>query len=88
MSDVGTVTGAPEMLGGRVKTLHPVVHGGILARETNPSDLEDLASRKISLIQVCSGFINDFLGVYIHVYRIYILIIVMYYDFLLVNHTR
>ncbi|XP_045126768.1 bifunctional purine biosynthesis protein ATIC-like [Portunus trituberculatus] len=52
VSDVGTVTGAPEMLGGRVKTLHPVIHGGILARDTNPSDLADLAARSISLIQV------------------------------------
>lgn len=52
VSDVGTVTGAPEMLGGRVKTLHPVIHGGILARDTNPSDLADLAARNISLIQV------------------------------------
>ncbi|RXG71977.1 Bifunctional purine biosynthesis protein PURH [Armadillidium vulgare] len=39
------------MLGGRVKTLHPSIHGGILARE-NDSDLKDLAERKISLIQV------------------------------------
>lgn len=28
--DVSDVTGAPEMLGGRVKTLHPAIHGGIL----------------------------------------------------------
>lgn len=31
------MTDAPEMLGGRVKTLHPAVHGGILARDT-PTD--------------------------------------------------
>jgi AICAR transformylase/IMP cyclohydrolase PurH len=30
--DVSEITGAPEILGGRVKTLHPAVHGGILAR--------------------------------------------------------
>lgn len=30
--DVSDVTGAPEMLGGRVKTLHPAVHAGILSR--------------------------------------------------------
>lgn len=30
--DVADITGAPEMLGGRVKSLHPAVHGGILAR--------------------------------------------------------
>ncbi|KAL7631650.1 UNVERIFIED_CONTAM: hypothetical protein RMT77_018054 [Armadillidium vulgare] len=49
--DVSTITGHDEMLGGRVKTLHPSIHGGILARE-NDSDLKDLAERKISLIQV------------------------------------
>jgi phosphoribosylaminoimidazolecarboxamide formyltransferase/IMP cyclohydrolase len=31
VTEVAEVTGAPEMLGGRVKTLHPKVHGGILA---------------------------------------------------------
>ena len=36
--DVSDITGAPEMLGGRVKTLHPAVHGGILARDL-PEDL-------------------------------------------------
>lgn len=30
--DVSDITGAPEMLGGRVKTLHPAVHAGILSR--------------------------------------------------------
>ena len=45
------MTGAPEMLGGRVKTLHPGVHGGILARETD-NDLADLATHGIGLISV------------------------------------
>ncbi|SVA41950.1 uncharacterized protein METZ01_LOCUS94804, partial [marine metagenome] len=31
VTEVAQVTGAPEMLGGRVKTLHPAIHGGILA---------------------------------------------------------
>ncbi|XP_022258328.1 bifunctional purine biosynthesis protein PURH-like [Limulus polyphemus] len=35
VKDVSEITGAPEMLGGRVKTLHPAVHGGILARRTD-----------------------------------------------------
>ena len=35
VKDVSDITGAPEMLGGRVKTLHPAVHGGILSRYTN-----------------------------------------------------
>ena len=35
-TDVATVTGSPEMLGGRVKTLHPKIHGGILADRSKP----------------------------------------------------
>jgi phosphoribosylaminoimidazolecarboxamide formyltransferase/IMP cyclohydrolase len=38
---VSDVTGSPEILGGRVKTLHPAVHGGILSRRT-PADREQL----------------------------------------------
>ncbi|PIA16016.1 IMP cyclohydrolase/phosphoribosylaminoimidazolecarboxamideformyltransferase [Coemansia reversa NRRL 1564] len=49
--DVAEVTGAPEMLGGRVKTLHPAVHGGILARDL-PADAADLAAQKIAEIDV------------------------------------
>ncbi len=41
--EVSAVTGAPEMLGGRVKTLHPAVHGGILARDLD-EDMDDLAA--------------------------------------------
>lgn len=44
--EVSAVTGAPEMLGGRVKTLHPAVHGGILARDL-PEDEADLAANNI-----------------------------------------
>jgi len=39
---VESVTGAPEMLGGRVKTLHPAIHGGILADPTDPRHVDDL----------------------------------------------
>src|SRR5437868_8809322 len=38
-------TGAPEMLGGRVKTLHPKVHGGILARRNVASDQADMKAQ-------------------------------------------
>ena len=38
--DVSTFTGHPEILDGRVKTLHPKVHGGILQRRDNPADVE------------------------------------------------
>ena len=40
VTDVSDLTGFPEMLGGRVKTLHPAIHGGILARRT-PDDLTE-----------------------------------------------
>ncbi len=45
--EISEVTGAPEMLGGRVKTLHPAVHGGILADRGNPEHLADLEQRGI-----------------------------------------
>ena len=45
---VESYTGFPEMLGGRVKTLHPRIHGGILADQSNPSHLQELASQDIA----------------------------------------
>ena len=51
VQDAAALTGAPEMLGGRVKTLHPAVHGGILARDT-PADLADLAAQHIEPIDL------------------------------------
>ncbi|KAI9573851.1 bifunctional purine biosynthesis protein ade10 [Boletus coccyginus] len=51
VEDVSSITKAPEMLGGRVKTLHPAVHGGILARAL-PSDERDLADQSISKITI------------------------------------
>lgn len=47
VTEVAAVTGAPEILGGRVKTLHPAVHGGILARDL-PEDAADLAAQAIA----------------------------------------
>lgn len=49
--DIAAITGAPEMLGGRVKTLHPAVHGGILARDT-PEDWADLGAQGINPIDL------------------------------------
>jgi len=49
---IADVTGAPEMLGGRVKTLHPVIHGAILANHGDPSHREDLLEREIDPIQL------------------------------------
>ena len=45
---VEDVTNFPKILGGRVKTLHPAIHGGILARRT-PQHLDELASRGLAL---------------------------------------
>ena len=44
VTEVAEVTGAPEMLDGRVKTVHPLVHGGILADRSKPEHLADLAT--------------------------------------------
>lgn len=44
---VETVTASPEMLGGRVKTLHPKIHAGILARRDVPEDMDTLAAQDI-----------------------------------------
>ncbi|KAJ1187673.1 hypothetical protein NDU88_004447 [Pleurodeles waltl] len=49
--DVSELTGFPEMLGGRVKTLHPAVHAGILARDT-PEDRADLDKLGFSFVRV------------------------------------
>ena len=52
VTKVGDFTGSPEILGGRVKTLHPRVHGGILARASHTGDAEDLRARDIPWIDV------------------------------------
>ena len=51
-TEVSELTGAPEMLGGRVKTLHPVIHGGILADRSKPEHLATLEDRGIGLIDL------------------------------------
>jgi phosphoribosylaminoimidazolecarboxamide formyltransferase / IMP cyclohydrolase len=53
---VSEVTGAPEILGGRVKTLHPKIHGGILADLTDPDHVEQLVEQDIGPIDlVCTN---------------------------------
>ncbi len=49
---VADFTGAPEILGGRVKTLHPRIHGGILAQRGNSDHQADLAKQKIPPIDL------------------------------------
>jgi phosphoribosylaminoimidazolecarboxamide formyltransferase/IMP cyclohydrolase len=50
--DISEVTGFPEMLDGRVKTLHPVVHGGLLARRDLPEHMAVIAEHGIAPIDV------------------------------------
>jgi len=50
--NVSDVTGFPEMLDGRVKTLHPAIHGGILARRSRPDDLTAIDRHGIRPIDV------------------------------------
>jgi phosphoribosylaminoimidazolecarboxamide formyltransferase/IMP cyclohydrolase len=49
---VAEVTGSPEILGGRVKTLHPTIHGGILARRHLSGDLEELDRQGILPVDI------------------------------------
>ncbi len=49
---VSELTGFPEILDGRVKTLHPAVHGGILAKRNVPQHLEELAKNHIQTIDI------------------------------------
>ena len=52
VTEVSAYTGQPEILGGRVKTLHPKLHGGILARRDVPGDLEALDAQGIEPIDL------------------------------------
>lgn len=52
VTKVAEYTGSPEILGGRVKTLHPRIHGGILARRDVPQDLADLTENQIRAIDL------------------------------------
>jgi phosphoribosylaminoimidazolecarboxamide formyltransferase/IMP cyclohydrolase len=48
VTDVSAVTGFPEIMDGRVKTLHPKIHGGLLADRGNPDHVQALAAQAIS----------------------------------------
>jgi phosphoribosylaminoimidazolecarboxamide formyltransferase/IMP cyclohydrolase len=52
VTSVSDLTGFPEMMDGRVKTLHPALHGGILARRDRPDDLAALERLGLGLIDV------------------------------------
>ena len=50
--EISQVTGFPEMLDGRVKTLHPLIHAGILARRDLPEHMKTLSDRGIKKIDM------------------------------------
>ncbi len=52
VKSVSSITGFPEILDGRVKTLHPKVHGGLLARRNLPAHMKELAANDIGLIDL------------------------------------
>ena len=49
---ISDLTGFPEILGGRVKTLHPAVHSGLLARRDLPDDMEELIRHNLNTIDI------------------------------------
>jgi len=52
VTEVSQVTGVPEMLDGRVKTLHPNIHGALLARRDDPAHMATLALHQIAPIEI------------------------------------
>ena len=52
VTEVSEITQSPEILDGRVKTLHPLIYGGILADRSNPSHLADLEKHGITPIDL------------------------------------
>jgi len=52
VTDVSTYTGFPEMMDGRVKTLHPKIHGSLLARRDKQEHMDEAAAHKLNLIDI------------------------------------
>ncbi|MEX1055519.1 MAG: bifunctional phosphoribosylaminoimidazolecarboxamide formyltransferase/IMP cyclohydrolase, partial [Rhodothermales bacterium] len=52
VTDVSALTSYPEILDGRVKTLHPVVHGGLLARRNDPEDMRQIGELGIETVDL------------------------------------
>lgn len=59
-TSVSDYTGQPEILGGRVKTLHPKIFGGILARRSNPEDMRTLEEGGIKPIDIVAVTLYPF----------------------------
>lgn len=62
VTPVSSITGFPEILGGRVKTLHPMIHGGILADKDNPEHMQTLKEKGIGTFDLVCVNLYDFAG--------------------------
>lgn len=60
VTDVSEITGFEECLDGRVKTLHPVIHAGILARTSHQPDVEEMKQRGMQPIELVVGNLYPF----------------------------
>ena len=60
VQSVADVTGFPEMLDGRVRTLHPAIHAGILARRDNPEHMRQLAESRFDRIDMVVSSLYPF----------------------------
>ncbi|MEX2032382.1 MAG: bifunctional phosphoribosylaminoimidazolecarboxamide formyltransferase/IMP cyclohydrolase, partial [Dehalococcoidia bacterium] len=61
ITQVADLTGSPEMLGGRVKTLHPKIHGGILYRRGLAEDEAEVAQYELPSIDLVAGNLYPFI---------------------------
>ena len=60
MREVSDYTGFPEMMGGRVKTLHPKVHGGLLAMRDNEEHMQEAKDNGVEMIDMVVGSLYPF----------------------------
>ena len=60
VTDVASYTGFPEILDGRVKTLHPKIHGGLLGRRQDPRHLAEMAKHEIGPIDLLAANLYPF----------------------------
>ena len=66
VTGIASVTGFPEIMDGRVKTLHPAVHGGILARRSRSDDMTTLAQHRITPIEIVAVNLYPFVKTAAH----------------------
>ena len=62
VTEVSAITDFPEILGGRVKTLHPSIHGAILARKNSKEDRQELKKHQLDFIDLVVVNLYDFVG--------------------------